>query len=243
MAIKSEVIDGKRVYEVIVKVRDKAGRQVSRKRRWFETEREARKVEIDLLVELQGFKTKVSWEKWVEHVLEKIRCEYRNSTFLNYKNTLEHWFNPVWNMKFVDEIKPSDVHKVIFEDCAHLSSHTKKGLLKHVKRTFNIAIEENLLTRNPAVGIKVRCAEANQAILNKSEIKILLEKARAADHRFFPHWSLALLTGMRSGELYSLRWTDVDLVTGKISISKAWTSKNGEGPTKTAKSRVCPLSG
>lgn len=47
---------------------------------------------------------------------------------------------------------------------------------------------------------------------------------------------------MRSGELYSLRWTDVDLVTGKINISKAWTRYNGEGPTKTAKNRICPIS-
>jgi integrase len=47
---------------------------------------------------------------------------------------------------------------------------------------------------------------------------------------------------MRSGELYSLRWTDIDLVTGKINISKAWTRYNGEGPTKTAKNRIYPIS-
>ena len=242
MSIHTKVIDGKRVYEVIVKVRNKTGQQVTRRKRWLETECEAKKVEADFFVSLQGFVNKISWEKWSDHVVEKIRCEYRHSTYLNYKNTFDKWFTPSWRMKLVEDIKPSDVHKVIFEDCAHLSSQTRKSLLKHVKRAFNIAIEENLLTRNPAAGVRVRCAEVNQAILNKSEISTLLEKARAAEHRFFPHWSLALLTGMRSGELYSLRWTNIDFVTGKISISKAWTSKNGEGPTKTAKSRVCPLS-
>ncbi|RYZ76678.1 MAG: site-specific integrase [Proteobacteria bacterium] len=242
MAIKSQVIDGKRQYEVVVKVRDKAGKQVSRRKRWFDSEREARKVEVELLIDLQGIKSKVTWERWSAHVLEKIRCEYRNSTYFNYKNAFERWFNPPWRLMFVDEIKPSDVHKVIFEDAANLSGQTKKALLKHVKRGFNIAIEEGLLNRNPAVGIRIRCMDANQAILNKNEISVLLEKARAADHRFFPHWSLALLTGMRSGELYSLRWTDIDFVTGKISINKAWTSRNGEGATKSAKARVCPLS-
>jgi integrase len=96
--------------------------------------------------------------------------------------------------------------------------------------------------RNPAVGIRVRCAEANQAVLNRNEIEILLREARRHEHRFFPHWALALLTGMRSGELYSLRWTDVDLVTGKININRAWTRYNGEGPTKTAKNRIYPIS-
>lgn len=139
-------------------------------------------------------------------------------------------------------MKPSDVHNVIFNDCKATSSYTQKGLLKIVKRIFNLAIEEAIIVRNPAVGIRVRCAEANQAVLNKSEVEILLSEARRTEHRFFPHWMLALLTGMRSGELYSLRWTDVDIVTGKISISKAWTKCNGEGPTKTAKNRIYPIS-
>ena len=118
-------------------------------------------------------------------------------------------------------MKPSDVHNVIFNDCKATSSYTQKGLLKIVKCIFNLAIEEAIIVRNPAVGIRVRCAEANQAVLNKSEVEILLSEARRTEHRFFPHWMLALLTGMRSGELYSLRWTDVNIVTGKISISKA----------------------
>lgn len=242
MAIKKNIENGKTKYEVIVKVRDKSGKQLMRRKRWFNNEREARKVELELLMELQGFKTKVTWKKWVEHILEKYRVEYRNSTFLNYKYCLNKWFDPVWNDKFMDEIKPSDVHYVIFENCKATSSYTKRGLLKIAKRIFNIAIEEGILIRNPAVGIRVKCADANQGVLNRNEVEVLLREARKSDHRFFPHWTLALLTGMRSGELYSLRWTDIDLVTGKINISKAWTRDNGEGPTKTAKNRIYPIS-
>ena len=105
-------------------------------------------------MELEGFKTKVTQKKWIEHVLEKYRVEYRYSTFLNYKHCLDKWFNPVWNEKFLDEIKPSDVHHVIFEDCKKTSSYTQRGLLKIVKRVFNLAIEEAILVRNPAVGIQ-----------------------------------------------------------------------------------------
>lgn len=243
MAIKKVLEDGKYKYEVIVKVRDKSGTQLMRRKRWFSSEREARKVELEILMGLEGHKTKITWQKWIEHILEKYRVEYRTSTYLNYKHCLNKWFDPVWNEKFMDEIKPSDVHKVIFESMVGTSSYTKRGLLKIAKRIFNIAIEEGLIVRNPAVGIRVRCAEANQAILNKNEIDILLREAQRTEHRFYPHWMLALLTGMRSGELHSLRWTDVDLVTGKINISKAWTRYNGEGPTKTAKNRIYPISG
>lgn len=240
--IKKVNENGKTKYEVIVKVRDKSGTQVTRKKRWFFNEREARKAELDLRMELEGHRSKVTWEKWVEHVLERYRIEYRASTYWNYRHCLDKWFNPVWNSKFVDEIKPSDVHSVIFESMVGCSSYTQRGLLKIVKRVFNVAIEEGVLIRNPAVGIRVKCMDAHQAVLNRNEIAILLKEAKRANHRFYPHWTLAILTGMRSGELYSLRWTDVDLVTGKINISKAWTKLNGEGPTKTARSRVCPIS-
>ncbi len=243
MAIRQVIENGKSKYEVIVKVRNKSGKQVMRRKRWFQNERDARRAEVELLIELQGFKTKVTWNKWIEHFLEKYRVEFRTSTYLNYKHCLDKWFNPQWDKKFIDEIKPSDVHHVIYDVATSTSSYTKRGLLKIVKRAFNLAIEEGLLIRNPAVGIRVKCADANQAVLNRSEIDLLLREARKCDHRFFPHWTLAILTGMRSGELYSLRWTDVDLVTGKINITKAWTRYNGEGPTKTAKSRIYPISG
>ncbi|MGE0632381.1 MAG: tyrosine-type recombinase/integrase [Pseudobdellovibrionaceae bacterium] len=241
MSIRKVMIDGTPKYEVFVKIRDKSGKQVARRKR-FSNEREARKAELDMLMGLQGHKTKITWKSWIEHVLEKYRIEYRTSTYFNYKHCLNKWFDPIWNEKFLDEIKPSDVHKAIFENAAKVSSYTQRGLLKIVKRVFNLAIAEGIINRNPAVGIRVRCADANQGVLNRNEIEILLREARKCEHRFFPHWTLALLTGMRSGELYSLRWTDVDLVTGKINISKAWTRYNGEGPTKTAKNRIYPIS-
>ncbi|RYZ93376.1 MAG: site-specific integrase [Proteobacteria bacterium] len=242
MAINKVFENGKYKYEVFVKTRDKSGKQVARRKRWFASEREARKVEHDILNELEGHRNKVTWESWCDHALEKYRLEYRNSTYLNYKNCMNKWFTPSWKGRFIEDIRQSEVHEIIYVSCAHLSSQTKRGLLKVVKRFFNLAIEEGILIRNPAIGIRIHCAEANQAVLNRNEVEILLKQAKVQDHRFFEHWTLALLTGMRSGELYSLKWSDVDLVTGKISVSRAWTRRNGEGPTKTAKSRVIPIS-
>lgn len=243
MAIRKVIGNGTKIkYEVFVKIRDKAGKQITRRKRWFASEREARKTELIFIRELEGLKTKILWKTWIEHVLAKYRLQYRPSTLHNYRHSLNKWFNPKWNDKFLDEIKPSDVHRIVFEDGRRTSSYTQRGLLKIVRRVFNLAIEEGALARNPAAGIQVRCADAKQEILNRDEVEILLTNARKSEHRFFPHWAFALLTGMRSGELYSLRWSDVDLVTGKISINKAWTKLGGEGPTKTAKARVCPIS-
>lgn len=242
MAIKKSTLNGKVVYEVFIKVRDTTGKQVGLRRSGITSEREAKRVEFELRSQLESNKTRITWKKWVSHFLNRYQNEYRNSTFLNYQYNLEKWMNPIWNDRFIDEISPSDVHSMIYEHITGVSSYTKRGLIKIIKRVFNLAIEEGVLIRNPAVGIRVKTPEANQSVLNKNEIAVLLREAKAIKHRFYPHWVLAILTGMRSGELYSLRWTDVDFVTGFITISKAWTRYNGEGPTKTAKNRVCPLS-
>ena len=52
---------------------------------------------------------------------------------------------------------------------------------------------------------------------------------------------LALTTGMRQGELLSLKWEDIDLEAGTLHIRRTLSTAMGEGfsfnPPKTAKSR------
>lgn len=58
------------------------------------------------------------------------------------------------------------------------------------------------------------------------------------DDRAFPLWRLALATGMRRGELCGLRWNDVDLDAGSVTIAitrvKARTVVVGEPKTETS---------
>jgi integrase len=50
------------------------------------------------------------------------------------------------------------------------------------------------------------------------------------------------MSGMRSGELYALKWTDLDFEARTILVSKQWTSKSGFTSTKTRRSRIVPIS-
>jgi len=242
MAISKKEKDGKISYEVFVKGRDSFGKQVGLRRMGISSEREAKRIEFELKSTLQNSKDKITWTNWTEHFLGRYKNEFSPSTYTNYKHNLGKWVTPLWKDKFLDEIAPSDVHFMIFNHLTEVSSYTRKTFLKLIRRVFNMAIEEGILSKNPAAGIKVRLEEVNQLVLNKSEIEIFLKEAKAVKHRFYPHWTLALLTGMRSGELHALRWTDVDFETGFISINKSWSRFGGEGPTKTAKNRVCPIS-
>ena len=50
----------------------------------------------------------------------------------------------------------------------------------------------------------------------------------AKDYHYGPLFEVALGTGLRPGELYALRWGDVDLVRGTLSVRETMTYCNGE---------------
>ncbi len=105
-----------------------------------------------------------------------------------------------------------------------------------------MAVEEGILNRNPCLGIQVKIPEVEQKVLSNDEVGTFLREAKVTNHRFYSIWTVALMTGMRSGELFALKWSDVDMAARVISVSRQWTSKGGFGPTKTQRNRVVPIS-
>ena len=72
----------------------------------------------------------------------------------------------------------------------------------------------------------------------------VIDAAEKRDPRFAPLLMLAALTGMRRGELCALRWSDVDLQLGIVSVSRSLVVVPGglaEKTTKTGRSRKVAL--
>jgi integrase len=88
----------------------------------------------------------------------------------------------------------------------------------------------------------VKAPVNEHAVLNKKEVDALLLQARLTNHPFYSVWVTALKTGMRSGELNALLWSDVDLEARIIHVTKSWSSKNGIKSTKSERNRVVPIS-
>lgn len=56
-------------------------------------------------------------------------------------------------------------------------------------------------------------------------------------------WAIALLIGMRSGELHALKWSDIDLDNKIIRITKSWNPKlRGSKSTKNSDWRNAHIS-
>jgi integrase len=238
--------DGSKLYEVYLNTFDITGKRIQIRRRGFTSMRQAETHEFELKRELANGRDKPlpkTWEDWHQLCIEKMRVQMRPTTIDNYDGRLKKWVNPIWKNLDLSSISPTDVHDLIFKNMAECSEHSKKTILKMVKRVFQMAVEEGLLERNPALPVKVKVPQTQQAVLNAVEVETFLREAKAVNHRFYEVWAAALFTGMRTGELFALKWLDVDFVNKRISVNKSWCSKAGIGPTKNAKNRVVPISG
>ena len=81
------------------------------------------------------------------------------------------------------------------------------------------AEQENLIRTNPAVGCKLPPKRGREMqVLSRQELQRFLIQAKADG--YFELFLLDLSTGLRRGELLALQWSDLDLDTGTLSVTK-----------------------
>lgn len=245
MAIKPYEENGKKIFEVYVNGFDSLGRRVQKRKKSIDTLRKAQTIEFEFKRELAQLKAEAvpyRWHEWLSKCIGQMKLTLRPSSVINY-NRLNKWITPHWKSQELSKITKSDVYDVIFEKCKDIeTAYTRRAILKMTQRIFQMAVEDGVLDRNPCTGVSVKVPEVDQKVFTTVEAETFLREAKITNHRFYPVWAFALLTGMRSGEMFALKWTDLDLDGRTISVSKQWTSKSGFGPTKTQKSRIVPIS-
>ena len=241
--------EGKKLYEVYVGITARGERLQKRRRKDFQGNfisslPTAKKVEFELKRELVGQKEGQpiwKWKDWLEECLRRMQFSLKYSTVNNYRKILGKWIPKFWSEEELQNLTKADVHNLIFENMFSTTPHQKKNLHKALRRVFEMAVEEGAINKNPARGIKVTIPAPKQKVLTSEEADKLLREGKLCNHRFYPHWAVALSTGMRNGEIYALRVSDVDLEAGIIHVTKQFTSKDGLHETKTNLSRVIPI--
>jgi integrase len=116
---------------------------------------------------------------------------------------------------------PSDI-KVLLREMQDdgVGAYTRKRTLTTLKSALRQLVLEEELERNPCDPIKPpKVTPKDFHVPTPAEIKLLLTLAK-------PFWLLALLLvsftcTMRSGEIFALYWTQVDLDEGTIDVNKS----------------------
>ncbi len=101
-----------------------------------------------------------------------------------------------------------------------VSDRTARDAWTVLRNALNTAIREELLTRNPAALVRVSKPRARKPKpWSVDEARRFLESARAAGDPLYAAYVLILVLGLRRGEMLGLRWEDVDLAAGELTVS------------------------
>ena len=113
---------------------------------------------------------------------------------------------------------------------AGLAPRTVRYALAVVRQVFNYAVREDLFSgQNPAADGKVtRPQEDNRKnrYLSRDEADLLLAELAKRSKEIHDMSMLSLFTGMRFGEIASLKWLDLDLFQGIIILRNTKSGKN-----------------
>jgi len=127
------------------------------------------------------------------------------------------WWTARLRGKRLNAITPSLLEEAQRELLAEgLAPQTGVHYLKFLRHILNKAVRDGKLDRNPFTSVEiVKVRNAKTRFLTPDEEARLLDKLGPI---YSPWARLAILTGLRLGEQFRLRWIDIDLEQGLVTL-------------------------
>lgn len=215
-----------------------------------EAEREEARLRHEAATGLDLEPTKISLAEYLKRWLDAVRPNLAPSTERRYEDLLRHQVIPHIGTIPLSKLRPLHVQQLYARLQENGRADGKGGLsprtLLHVHRLLSEALRQavrwQIIPRNVCQAVEApQARRAEMRTLSPEETRRLLEAAKAEDTAYGDVIVLAIHTGLRLGELLGVRWEDVDLEKGALTIRRALQYVPGEGlafrEPKTARAR------
>jgi integrase len=182
-------------------------------------------------------------DRWLE---ECERLDLSPTTLRTYKAQVKQTIRPALGKVLLSRLTPKHLDTLY----GHMKTEglSPKTIRNHhaiISSALHQAVRWGWLRENIAERAKPpRVPQRSVRPPSVEAVRIVIEAAEERDPRLAQLLMLAALTGMRRGELCALRWTDVDLDTRVLDVSRSLVvvSKGvAEKSTKTDRSRRVAL--
>src|ERR1035437_2018120 len=118
-----------------------------------------------------------------------------------------------------------------------LSAQTVQHIHRTLSQALSHAVRLGVLFKNPARQLMPpRPPSREIKILNKDEIRTLISAAKGTS--LYVPILVAIATGVRRGELLALRWSDIDLKAGALTVNQSLERIKGKVEFKSPKTRT-----
>lgn len=142
----------------------------------------------------------------------------RARTLHGHRQIVENHLVPRLGRIMVTDLTHQDVQRMVAALSADHAPQTVHNIVRVLSSALEHARREELVTTNVArLAILPQRGRDPLPSLSTEQLRGFLLASKGKPH--WPLWALAAATGMRQGELRALRWMDVDLVAGTVTVA------------------------
>lgn len=176
-------------------------------------------------------------DRWLR---DAVSISTKISTQANYAQVIKVHLTPRIGGLKLSKLTPAAV-QAVYSDMARKGKSVRMQELTHsiLRRALVVGMKWGLLTRNVCDAVeRPKPQRAEMKTLTPAEAAKFLQASR--EDRMYALYVLAIVGGLRQGELLALEWQDIDLAAATLAVRRTLVYVNREfstGDPKTEKSR------
>lgn len=179
-----------------------------------------------MLADAGGLTVKDYLDRWAE---AKERDGVKPNTLRSYRDTARLYLTPALGRKKLEKLTPLDVEGLLTAlkkqgKSAQIMSYS----LRVLKMALRQAVRWQMVPRNVAEAIKApKVTRPELHVWTPEQVAAFIDASQA--HRLHAAFYLALMTGMRRGELLGLQWEDIDWERSRLKVRNNLVEVRSEG--------------
>ncbi len=208
----------------------------SQDRRWIsgktqaEVQDKLRALQADMhsgmVADTEGLTVADFMVRWTEH---KERDGVKPNTVQSYRDTVRLYITPHIGRVKLAKLKPLDIERLLSKmQKDGKSAANRRYSLRVLSMALRQGVRWQMLPRNVADVISPPKAERSEMkIWTLEQVVTFLDASQV--HRLHAAFDLALMTGMRRGEVLGLQWADIDFERSRLTIRHNLVEVHSDG--------------
>jgi integrase len=168
---------------------------------------------------------------WLDHWLDHIASrKVRARTLESYRSTVRLHLRPGVGHQRLDRLQPEHLER-LYAALADKGLSPASILRAHrvLSRALKVASQRGKVARNVATLVDPPVVKRPDTAMPLSAQEVRRVMAAAQAHRNAARWTVAMAVGLRQSEALALRWADVDLDQGTLTVRRGVHRVRGQG--------------
>lgn len=167
-------------------------------------------------------------EFWTEFYAPTASGSKKEKTWEDEQGHYKNWIKPIIGDTPIREVSAFALERIKKKLIAKKrTTRTQQAVLATCRQVFNLALRLQMIETNPIRQIRLpRSDNRRQRYLSRQEASALLDLTKVRSSQLHDICLLSLHTGLRAGEIFNLRWDDVNWADETILVRDPKSGRN-----------------